>query len=171
MMQQNIHFTKQDNQFLLTKNISQNTDYQILTSNNKVQNYEKLNYQISVIKDQFPTISVGNAPDSLKIDKNYVLGQVSDDYGLSKLQIVYYPKDKPNNAKRGTISVKRDVYDQFVFAFPSNLPVQEGVSYDYYFEIFDNDALHNFKSTKSSVFSHREATDVEKEDQIMHATK
>jgi len=160
-------FSKNENQFLLSKSILQNTDYQILTSNNKVQNYEKLNYQISVIKDQYPTIAVGNAPDSLKIAKNYVLGQVSDDYGLSKLQIVYYPKDYPANAKRGTINVKRDVYDQFVFAFPSNLPIQQGVSYDYYFEVFDNDAIHNYKSTKSSVFSHREATDVEKEDQLL----
>jgi len=160
-------FAKQDNQFLLSKNIVQNTDYQIVTSNNKVQNYEKLNYQISVVKDQFPTISVGNAPDSLKIEKNYVLGQVSDDYGLSKLQVVYYPKDKPNMAKRGIIAVKRDVYDQFVFAFPSNLPVEEGVSYEYYFEIFDNDVLHNFKSTKSSVFSNRIATESEKEDQVL----
>ena len=160
-------FSKQENTFLLSKNISQNTDYQILTSNSKVQNYEKLNYQISVIKDQYPTISVGNAPDSLKIAKNYVLGQVSDDYGLSKLQIIYYPKDKPSNAKRGTIAVKKDVYDQFVFVFPSNLPIEEGVSYDYYFEVFDNDAVHNFKSTKSSVFSHRESTDVEKEDQLI----
>ena len=160
-------FAKQDNQFLLSKNIIQNIDYQIVTSNSKVQNYEKLNYQISVVKDQFPTISVGNAPDSLKIDKNYVLGQVSDDYGLSKLQVIYYPKDKPNLAKRGTIAVKRDVYDQFVFAFPSNLPVVEGVSYEYYFEIFDNDALHNFKSTKSSVFSNRIATETEKEDQVL----
>ncbi|MBY0487174.1 MAG: hypothetical protein K2P85_08340 [Flavobacteriaceae bacterium] len=160
-------FAKQNNQFLLSKNIVQNTDYQIVTSNNKVQNYEKLNYQISVVKDQFPTITVGNAPDSLKIEKNYVLGQVSDDYGLSRLQVVYYPKDKLNSAKRGTIAVKRDVYDQFVFAFPSNLPVEQGVSYEYYFEIFDNDALHNFKSTKSSVFSNRIATESEKEDQVL----
>lgn len=160
-------FAKQDNQFLLTKNIVQNTDYQIVTSNTKVQNYEKLNYQISVVKDQFPTISVGNAPDSLKIEKNYVLGQVSDDYGLSKLQVVYYPKDKPNLAKKAIIAVKHDVYDQFVFAFPSNLPVEQGVSYEYYFEIFDNDALHNFKSTKSSVFSNRIATESEKEDQVL----
>lgn len=160
-------FVKQENQFLLSKNIVQNTDYQIVTSNNKVQNYEKLNYQISVVKDQYPTISVGNAPDSLKIEKNYVLGQVSDDYGLSKLQVVYYPKDKPNLAKRGTIAVKRDVYDQFVFSFPSNLPVEQGVSYEYYFEVFDNDAIHNFKSTKSSVFSNRIATETEKEDQVL----
>lgn len=160
-------FVKNDNLFSFSKNIFQNTEYQILTSNNKVQNYEKLNYQISVIKDQFPTITVNNAPDSLKIGKNYVLGQVSDDYGLSKLQIVYYPKDLLNNAKRGTIAVKKDIYDQFVFAFPGNLPVEEGVNYEYYFEIFDNDAVHNFKSTKSTVFSNRIATETEKEDEML----
>lgn len=160
-------FAKQDNVFTLSKSILQNVDYQILTSNNKVQHYEKLNYQISVIKDQFPTITVNNAPDSLKVNKNYVLGQVSDDYGLSKLQIVYYPKDKPNVAKKALINVKKDVYDQFVFAFPSNLPVEEGVSYEYYFEIFDNDAIHNFKSTKSSVFSNRIATETEKQDEML----
>ena len=161
-------FAKQDNIFSLSKSILQNVDYQILTSNNKVQNYEKLNYQISVIKDQFPTINVNNLPDSLKVNKNFVLGQVSDDYGLSKLQIVYYPKNTPNSAKKALISIKRDVYDQFVFSFPSNLPVEEGVSYEYYFEIFDNDALHNFKSTKSSVFSNRIATEEEKQDEIMN---
>ena len=160
-------FAKQDNVFTLSKSILQNVDYQILTSNNKVQHYEKLNYQISVIKDQFPTITVNNAPDSLKVNKNYVLGQVSDDYGLSKLQIVYYPKDKPNAAKKALINVKKDVYDQFVFAFPSNLPVEEGVLYEYYFEIFDNDAIHNFKSTKSSVFSNRIATETEKQDEML----
>ena len=160
-------FAKQDNVFTLSKSILQNVEYQILTSNNKVQHYEKLNYQISVIKDQFPTITVNNAPDSLKVNKNYVLGQVSDDYGLSKLQIVYYPKDKPNTAKKALINVKKDVYDQFVFAFPSNLPVEEGVSYEYYFEIFDNDAIHNFKSSKSAVFSNRIATETEKQDEML----
>jgi len=163
----NFPFSKQDNTFTLSKNIYQNTEYQIGTSNDKVKNYEKLNYQISVIRDQFPTINVNNAPDSLKVAKNYVLGNISDDYGLSKLQVVYYPKDKPAAAKRGTITIKKDTYDQFVFAFPSNLPVEQGVSYDYYFEVFDNDALHNFKSTKSSVFSNRVATAEEKEDQIL----
>ena len=161
------NFVKQNNTFLLSKSINQNTDYQIRTSNNKVANYEKLNYQITVIKDQFPTISVNNAPDSLKIEKNYVLGQVSDDYGLSRLAVVYYPKDNLANAKRGTIAVKKDIYDQFVFAFPSNLPVQQGVSYEYYFEVSDNDALHNFKTTKSSVFSNRIATETEKEDKVL----
>ena len=161
----NFSFSKSENTFTFSKNIFQNTEYQILTSNANVKNYEKLNYQISVVNDQFPTISVNNAPDSLKMDKSYVLGQISDDYGLYRLQIVYYPKNKPEASKRGTIAVKSNLYDQFIFAFPSSLPVEQGVSYDYYFEVFDNDAIHNFKSTKSSVFSNRIATDEEKQDQ------
>ena len=160
-------FSKTGNTFILSKNILQNTDYHIFTSNEKVKNYEKLNYQLTIVKDQFPTINVNNAPDSLKVAKNYVLGQISDDYGLSKLQIVYYEREKPQTAKRGTIAIKKSAVDQFVFSFPSNLPVDQGISYDYYFEVFDNDALHNYKSTKSSVFSNRVATDVEKEDQIL----
>lgn len=160
-------FLKQENLFRLSKNISQNTEYNIITSNTKVKDYERLSYQISVIKDQFPTINVNNAPDSLKVAKNYVLGQVSDDYGLSKLQIVYYEKDKPQSQKRAAIAVKKDIYDQFVFAFPSNLPVEQGTAYEYYFEVFDNDAIHNFKSSKSAVFYYRIATDQEKEEQIL----
>ena len=160
-------FLKTENTFTLSKNIIQNTDYQIFTSNDKVKNYEKLNYQISVIKDQFPTINVDNVPDSLKVENNYVLGKISDDYGLSKLQIVYYEKDKPNTAKRGTIVSKKDVYDQFVFSFPSTLAVVQGLSYEYYFEVFDNDVSHNYKSTKSSVFSNRIITEVEKKDKIL----
>jgi len=160
-------FLKQENLFRFSKNISQNTEYTIITSNNKVKDYERLSYQISVIKDQFPTINVNNAPDSLKVSNNYVLGQVSDDYGLSKLQIVYYEKDKPQSQKRVAISVKKDIYDQFVFAFSSNLPVVQGVSYEYYFEVFDNDAIHNYKSSKSAVFYNRIATDQEKEEQIL----
>ena len=160
-------FSKHENIFILSKNIFENTEYQIGTSNNNAKNYDKLNYQISVVKDQFPTINVAIAPDSLNVAKNYVLGSISDDYGLSKLQIVYYPKDKSEAAKRGFISIKKDTYDQFVFAFPSNLPLEQGVSYDYYFEVFDNDVLHNYKSTKSSVFSNRVATNEEKEDELL----
>ncbi|MBP4141171.1 hypothetical protein J3S90_05075 [Flavobacterium sp. P4023] len=162
-----ISFSNLENRFVLSKNIIQNTDYQIITSNSNVKNYEKLNYQLSIVKDQFPMINVSNAPDSLKVSKNYVLGKISDDYGFSKLQVVYYQRDKPQTIKRGTLPTKKTNFDQFVFSFPSNLPVEQGVSYDYYFEVFDNDVLHNFKSSKSTVFSNRIATEEEKEDQVL----
>nr|WP_294935114.1 DUF4175 family protein [uncultured Flavobacterium sp.] len=158
-------FQRSENSFLLAKNILQNTDYQIITSNKDVKNYEKLNYQITTVKDQYPTISVQSAPDTLKLKKNVVLGQVSDDYGLTRLQVVFYPKDQPAQVRRGTLAVKKTAFDQFVYSFPDGLSIQQGVAYDYYFEVFDNDAIHNYKSSKSSVFSHRELTAEEKEEQ------
>ncbi|PRZ26236.1 DUF4175 family protein [Flavobacterium granuli] len=160
-------FSKVEDSFILTKNISNTTEYQIFTSNKKVEKYEKLNYMLTVVKDQYPSINVSKAPDSLKLGSNYVVGQIADDYGLSQLQVVYYESNKPEHAKRGTIAIKKTVFDQFVFAFPSNLPVVQGISYDYYFEVFDNDALHRFKSSKSAVFSNRVSTAEENEDQLL----
>jgi hypothetical protein len=37
--------------------------------NERVKDHEKLNYQLTVIKDQFLTINANYAPDSLKVDK------------------------------------------------------------------------------------------------------
>ena len=160
-------FINSNNSFVLSKNINENTDYQIISSNKAIINYEKLNYQLTVIKDQFPSITVSQAPDSLKLASSYLLGKISDDYGLRQLQVVYYESNKPATAKRGTIAIKQGVFDQFVFSFPANLPVVEGVTYDYYFEVFDNDFIHHFKSSKSSVFSNRIVTAQEKDDLVL----
>ncbi|PKH67214.1 hypothetical protein CXF59_12740 [Flavobacterium sp. ALD4] len=160
-------FIKESDLFSLSKNIVQNTDYQVVTSNERIKDYEKLSYQLTVIKDQFPTISASYAPDSLKVDKSFVLGQIVDDYGLSKLQIVYYPKNKPMLVKRGDIPIKTAVYGQFWYSFPDRLPVEQGVSYEYYFEVFDNDARNGFKSSKTSVFFNRIVTDEEKKDELL----
>jgi hypothetical protein len=160
-------FFRSENRFKFLKQISKNIDYQIITSNKKVKDFERLSYQIATIKDQFPTIDVQNAPDSLKVDKKLVIGKVGDDIGISKLQIVYYPNNNPKAAFKANLPVNKALFDQFVFSFPGNLPVQEGINYDYYFQVFDNDALHNYKSARSSVFSSRITTAQEKEDQFL----
>jgi len=160
-------FVKSENAFVLSKSIIQNTEYQIITSNQRVKNHERLSYQLSVIKDQYPTINVTSIPDSLKAERPYVLGQISDDYGLSKLQVTYYKKGNPQNSTRGIIAIKSPINDQFIFSFPGSLPVEDGVSYEYYFEVFDNDAPHHFKSTKSSVYFSRIATEEEVENQVL----
>lgn len=160
-------FGREESTFSLSKMVMQNTEYQVLTSNDKVKHHEKLLYQVTTIKDQYPTIVVTEAPDSLKLERNILLGQLSDDYGLTRLQVVYYPQDNPDGAKRASLPVKKEVYDRFYYAFPEGLSLKEGVNYEYYFEVFDNDAVHNYKSTKSSVFSHRELTQDEIQDKAL----
>ena len=158
-------FASDDEGFTIRKKIAADTEYEVITSNNKLRDYERLQYKISVVRDQHPGISVSAAPDSLGVGRNYLLGELSDDYGLHKLQIVYYPQQNPKSALKASLPVKKDIYDRFVFAFPGKLPVEEGVSYEYYFEVFDNDALHGYKSSRSTVFNSRIATEQEKQDE------
>jgi hypothetical protein len=109
-----------------------------LLLNERIKDHEKLFYQLTVIKDQFPIISASYAPDSLKVDKAlfWVKFQI---YGFSKLQIVYYPKGKLEFVKRGVIPIRIDGYDQFYFLFRVSWLLNKGF-YEYYFEVFDNDA-------------------------------
>ncbi|TVZ52647.1 DUF4175 family protein [Dokdonia sp. Hel_I_53] len=138
--------------FDLSRSIFNNTTYEIRTSNEKLKNYERLVYTLQVVKDQYPKIELNSKRDTINEQQQYFYGTVSDDYGLSKLQLVYYPE---NSDKKfyDQISISSNNVDQFVYAFPNNLNLEKGVNYNYYFEIFDNDVLHNYKKTKSTVYS------------------
>jgi hypothetical protein len=151
--------------FSTSRKIIGNLNYEISTSNKQWESFEKLTYQISVIKDQFPSISIQTAPDSLRLKSRVLLGQVSDDHGLTKLQLVYYPKENPNAKKIATLPIQKQAVDQFVYSFPAGVTLEKGVNYEYYFEVFDNDVVNQFKSAKSVVFQHYELTESQKEDQ------
>lgn len=158
-------FALKSTSFTIKRKIVDQFNYEVITSNRKISEFEKLGYQISIIKDQFPVISVQTPPDSLKLKAKVLLGQISDDHGLSKLQVVFYPKDNPKAIRKANLSIKKQAVDQFIYSFPNGLVIDKGVNYEYYFEVFDNDVVNNFKSTKSAVFIHYEFTDEQKEDQ------
>lgn len=162
-----LYFKNNSGLFSLSKSIRSDFNYQIITSNQSVREYEKLGYSITTIKDQFPTISAQIAPDSLKLKEKVIIGNVSDDYGLAKLQVVYYDVNNRENLKRANLPVKSELVDRFVYTFPAGLRLDEGKKYDYYFEVFDNDQVNGSKSSKSSIFSHYELTQTEKEDKIL----
>lgn len=157
-------FANNENNFSLSRRITDNLSYDVITSNRNINEFEKLSYQIATIKDQYPTISVQIAPDSLKLKSKMMIGQVSDDHGLSKLQVVFYPKGNPNAVRKANLAIKNQAVDQFIYSFPNGLSIEQGVNYEYYFEVFDNDVVNNYKSSKSSVFLHYELTDEQKED-------
>lgn len=150
--------------FTLSRKIFDNLNYEVITSNKNLAEFEKLTYQIAIIKDQFPTINVQIAPDSLKLKSKMMIGQVADDYGLTKLQVVFYPKGNPSAAKKANLPINKQAVDQFIYSFPNGIAIDAGQNYEYYFEVFDNDVVNNYKSTKSSVFLHYELTDDQKDD-------
>ncbi|WP_168800725.1 DUF4175 family protein [Psychroserpens sp. NJDZ02] len=149
--------------FEASKSVYNNFNYNISTSNKDLKNYETLAYSIQVIKDQYPELKVEVKTDSLDQQSLYFRGEVTDDYGLNKLQLVYYPSGNEGEKKVVNIPVSKTNFDQFISAFPNNLPIEDGKSYDLYFEVFDNDAVNKNKRTKSSVFSYRKRTQDEEE--------
>ena len=150
--------------YSLSQRIYKNTPYEVSTSNTALKNFENLAYNLQTIKDEFPQMNLEVQTDSVSNQQNYFYGKVSDDYGLTKLRLVYYPSQSENKEYKN-IAISKGNVDQFIYAFPDTLPLQEGVNYEYYFEVFDNDAIHNYKSTKSSVFSFVKFTESELEQQ------
>ncbi|CAM3341156.1 DUF4175 family protein [Aequorivita lipolytica] len=158
-------FASKDENFNFEKGIYSKLDYAITTSNEKLKDYENLSFTLNVVKDQFPEIDVQSKQDSTNSQRVFFLGQISDDYGLTKLRLVYFPESDEKQTKTQGLPLNKTNFDQFTYTFPGNLSLEEGISYEYYFEVFDNDAIHNYKSSKSGMYSFRKLTKSELEDQ------
>ncbi|WP_299213872.1 hypothetical protein [uncultured Dokdonia sp.] len=156
--------TNSTTSYHLSQRIYKNTPYEVSTSNTALKNFENLAYTLQTIKDEFPQMNLEVQTDSVSNQQTYFYGKVSDDYGLTKLRLVYYPSQSQEKQYKNIVISNANV-DQFIFAFPDTLQLQEGINYEYYFEVFDNDAIHNYKSTKSSVFSFVKFTESELEQQ------
>ncbi|MGC6431175.1 MAG: hypothetical protein ACON5F_09050 [Jejuia sp.] len=153
--------------FEASKHLYRDYDYTLSTSNKNLQDYENLSFSIDVIKDEYPEMNVQMKVDSLDLQTLYFYGQVSDDYGLSKLQLVYYPSDNESDKQVKEIPITSSNVQGFISAFPYNLEIQAGIPYQLYFQVFDNDRVNRFKTKKSSVFSYRKRTlEEEKEKQL-----
>ena len=149
--------------FEITKQLFNDFEYTISTSNQNLKDYENLSFSIQIIKDEFPELNLQVEKDSTDNQTLYFFGQVNDDYGLTKLQMVYYPSNEEENKSVVSLPVSNSNYDEFINTFPDQLILEEGVNYELYFQVFDNDALHNFKSVKSDIFSYRKLTKDEEE--------
>ncbi len=164
-------FQSQKNAFLYTQKFYSDLDYEVATSNAALENYEKLAYHISVIKDAYPDIKLQKKIDSTAEEKWYFKGEITDDYGLSKLQLVYYPVQNSQKITRKSIPVKLESYAQFYAQFPGDLKLKSGQAYTFYFEVFDNDQIHGAKKTRSSQFTYYKKSLDEEKREILQNTK
>ncbi len=144
-----------------------NLDYEITTSNDNVKNYDNLSFTLNVVKDQYPELNLRSEKDTLDNRTMYFSGRISDDYGLSSLRLVYYNTEELDNIKTVNLPIQGSVFDEFIYAFPGDLQLVDGANYEFYFEVFDNDVIHNYKSSKSQVFDFRKLTEIEKEEELL----
>ncbi len=164
-------FKKDGNEFAFAKAILKPLKYSITTSNMFITDYEELNFKIDVTKDEYPELTMEMKKDSLDDAIMYFQGNVADDYGIRKIQIVYYESDNTSSQKTYEIGANRGTFDQFLFTFPGNLPLEGGKNYQFFFEAIDNDVVNSYKSAKSQVYGFKKSTEEEEQEQQLQDQK
>ena len=139
-----------NNRFQLDTLAQSDFSYQVQPVNSQIRNYEQSEYEIHIIKDQLPRLNVTEKKDTVN-RQNYYRLTASDDYAISRLQLVY-TNETDHTTKRVNIPVNSSDLVQTVFVFPGKIPLQPGASYVYYFQAYDNDSFHGYKSVKSRLF-------------------
>ncbi|WP_405563944.1 DUF4175 family protein [Polaribacter sp. Asnod6-C07] len=141
--------------------------YQISSSNKNLKNYENLQFSVDVIKDEFPLISLTSNIDSITRGVAQFAGQISDDYGLRNLQLVYYDVNNSDKKELFNLQISNQNIQNFFYQFPDGLNLSKGINYELYFQVTDNDYVNGNKSTKSKIFNYRQHTEDELEDQLL----
>jgi len=147
--------------FTLNETLMQSGYYTVKISNEYLRDADSISYSITVIPDMSPRISVQPVEDSATLKYLYFMGEISDDYGLSKLQLKYKIQDENGVDKSSEytaipVPFTKGQYSQFSHFWDlSALHLQPGESVIYFFEVWDNDAIHGSKSTRSTALQYK----------------
>jgi len=135
--------------------------YATITKNKHFVSPDTLSYNIQVIKDLYPEISVQSQTDSSFADRVYFKGNIRDDYGFTSLKFVYSVFDENKNLleQNKTIDVlfdKNATIQDFYFNFDAgSLNLHPGYSMEYFFEVKDNDGVNGHKAAKTQMVTFR----------------
>ncbi|MVM29902.1 ATPase [Spirosoma sp. HMF4905] len=143
-----------NNTFVLNRRLMQNATYTVSLKNGQIAAPSVIQYNVQVIPDRFPQISVDRIQDTVTYNYIALSGLVSDDYGFSKLRLNYkinrngkesalYSKDIPVN--RSTTS------QNFVYNWSlDSLKLGQEDKLEYFVQVWDNDGVNGPKSSRSN---------------------
>ncbi|PCH99233.1 MAG: DUF4175 domain-containing protein, partial [Bacteroidetes bacterium] len=132
-----------------------NSSYTIKTANKYLISDDSITYWINVIPDMFPSIEVKEHRDSNSVKRVYFNGLLKDDYGLKKLTLNYQVMSAKDSRAGSEVSVSIPFTEEmtqsqfFHFWDLSKLNITSGDQIEYYFEVWDNDAINGSKSSRT----------------------
>lgn len=145
--------TKKSNQFTGALRFLTSMPYQLVMANNQGQS-DTLLYNVQVIEDQFPQVSIQVLKDSTLAQQILISGTAGDDYLIRQNLFTYQILDGQQKVirthstplKSGTQVV------QFAHYFDiGTLKLSPGQEVNYFVEVWDNDAINGSKSRRSEV--------------------
>ena len=159
-----------DQLYTFSKKVSNPDIYEIGLANSNAKNKEEIKYSIEVIKDKFPTINVEIFEDTTLYNYLVLGGNISDDYGLTRLRVLYQIEDEGTSGDFTAMPIPiTGNHTSQSFYFPwsvDSLELQPGNKVNYYLEVFDNDGVNGQKSTKTGLYSFNVPTKAEVKEKL-----
>jgi hypothetical protein len=152
-------FQEFDNQlFSYMKEFKDPDQYEILLENDNSKNKEKIAYQVDVIKDQHPQISVNNFKDSVLYQRIILGGSIGDDYGITQLALHFRirnenQKEILSRSVNIPISKGQNLQSFFYNWSVDSLKLNPGEQLEYYLQVWDNDGVNGRKSSKTGYYT------------------
>ncbi|GAB4042637.1 DUF4175 family protein [Spirosoma jeollabukense] len=142
------------NKFVLNRRLMQNAQYTVSLKNGQISSPSTIQYNVQVIPDRYPQISVDRIQDTVTYNYIALSGLVSDDYGFSKMRLNYKinrnGKESPTYGK--DIPVNRSTTSQnFVYNWSlDSLMLGQEDRLEYFVQVWDNDGVNGPKSSRSN---------------------
>lgn len=146
-----------NNLFTFNKSFQNPEDYWLELENDDSKNKDRLAYRVDVVKDRFPQIAVENLQDSV-LYKNVLLGgSITDDYGLTALQLNYTVISGGKEAaqqKRSIPIARNNKQQNFLFQWAiDSIQLRPGDKLVYHLQVWDNDGVNGRKSARSADYT------------------
>lgn len=131
-------------------------DYAFNIINNEGDIENTARHTVSVIPDIYPSIDIKPTVDSTYYNSIIIEGNITDDYGFSRLKLYYSTDQSTNNNQTFSsleIPIKKDNRSQKYFFNWSidSLLSKEKDQLIYYTQVWDNDGINGLKSSKSAI--------------------
>ncbi len=149
--------TSENQLFNYAKKFYANEEYSINLINKVSTNKDSIRYKVEVIKDKFPSLSIKTHRDTTLFSHLILGGNITDDYGLSKLELIYNTKNNGHISKEHTINIPINTgsksQNYFYQWMLDSLSLNAGDELEYYVRVWDNDGINGSKSTQSGKYS------------------
>ncbi|MDA3882524.1 MAG: DUF4175 family protein [Bacteroidales bacterium] len=146
-----ISFTETADFFKTEYTIYKTAHYTLQGSNSFFTAYAIIDYTITSIPDERPSIRVQSQKDSTQLYTHYFRGKIQDDYGFTNLTFNWFETKNPDSVHSIPIQFYPNIPIQefgFTHTFQS---ISENDSIKYFFEVRDNDQVYGAKATRTPI--------------------
>ncbi|SFC55645.1 protein of unknown function [Flexibacter flexilis DSM 6793] len=160
-----------DNHFKASRKFVRSTDYEIKLKNKQAANKENIKYRVDVIPDLHPQITLEQYRDTALFNFMVLGGNISDDYGLTRLQLTYKVTDSKGHLRQKEKHVpirinSGQASQSYLYQWNiDSLHLKPNESLEYFVTVWDNDGVSGAKSSRSRSYQFQmpSAQDFEKE--------